>query len=164
MALLVHAIGYTTSGKCGKFWSVAQLSLPTGTVGVVNRFDFLRRIWLYTWLRRCATAAVVSAMLTTTSKLISLTGPAPASPLNTPEFTTEDGYGLLVAAGFAVALVAKGLVERAIAVALPDAHLAVAVHRCFDSEEHHWRPERIKRRAGIIDLLGERRVLLARAA
>lgn len=42
-----------------KFFSTPDFSFLASTVGVVNRFDFLRKVWLYTWLfhRKCSAQA-----------------------------------------------------------------------------------------------------------
>ncbi|MEV6446795.1 hypothetical protein [Amycolatopsis sp. NPDC051716] len=159
--LVVQAIQYTTSGHCRKIWSFPDLHLPGGVLGFATRYDFLRKVWLYIWLDRCRKIAVLYCVAATPSAFIDLSWPASDSREG-PEFTAETGYELLLLAGLAATFVMGLVLKRVIAVAQPSAHAAIAVQRCLLAEEEYRSPEFIKRRAGIIDPLGERRVLLVR--
>ncbi|QKV74343.1 hypothetical protein [Amycolatopsis sp. Hca4] len=161
---LVHAVRYLTNGKAQMFWTTPDFTFLAETVGVVNRFGFLRQVWLYTWLRWSASAGLYLGLTLTLSRLSSPSEPQPAHRANPLDFTTEDGYGGLFLLSVAATFVIGGLLRRAIAVALPTAHAAVAVQRLLATENHERRFVRSKRRAGIIDRLGKRRILFARAA
>ncbi|WIX92716.1 hypothetical protein [Amycolatopsis sp. DG1A-15b] len=163
-AFLLHAVRYMTSGKAQKFWTSPELTFLADRVGAVNRFDFLRKVWLYTWLRWSAKAGMYLGLVITLSRLSGPSEPISAPRANPPRFAVEGGYGVLFLVGVALTFAVGGLLRQAIAIALPTAHAAVAVERFLAAENREGRSERTKRRAGIIDRLGKRRVLLARAA
>ncbi len=131
---------------------------------MVNRFDFLRRVWLYTWLRWSAKAGMYLGPVITLSHLSGSSAPVPAHQVDSLRFTPEYGYAGLLLVSLAVTFVVSSALRQAIVIALPTVHAAVAVQRCLAAGNEDRRSERAKRRAGLIDLLGQRRVLLARAA
>jgi hypothetical protein len=163
-AFFVHAVRYVTSGKSQRFWTSPEFLFLVDEVGVVNRFDFLRRVWLYTWLRWSAKAGMYLGPVITLSHLSGPSALVPAPQVDSFRFTAEYGYAGLLLVSLAVTFVVSSALRQAIAVALPTVHAAVAVQQCLAAGSQDRRSKGTKRRAELIDLLGQRRVLLARAA
>ncbi len=161
---LVHAIRYMTDGRMQKFFSTPDFSFLADMVGVVNRFDFLRKVWLYTWLRGSVKAGVYFGLFIAWFHLVGASASTSDPRWTLPEMNGQAGYAALFLASFGAAFLLSVLLRRAIAVAMPAVHAAVIVQQYLAVENDERRFERAKRRAGIIDVLGTRRVLLARAA
>jgi hypothetical protein len=161
--LLVSTIRYATGRRNYRLWSPPAIYFPAGVVSVVNRFDFLRAIWLYTWLCRCADAAKLLSLLTTSAAFVTISTTGRAGPAS-PTFTANDGYVLLWILSLVLGSLVGELMKRIVAIAMPAARAVIAVHRCLHPPAKHVRKlRRTARYSGVIDVLGERRVLLAQA-